>query len=152
MRAPYQTLSIPYKIVDGQPLFCVFHRAYPDIWQFISGGGEDGEQPLETAYREVWEESGIRAEELIPLTTSGYVPAAYIGPYYRQGWPVPTYVIPEYIFAFETAEEPVLSEEHTEYRWLPFREARKLLRFDSNKVAMYETLCRIIGDNAPWDE
>ncbi len=149
MRAPYQALIIPYKISDGEPLFCVFHRSFPDIWQFVSGGGEDDEQPLETAYREVWEETGIKAKEIIPLVSHAHVPAAFIGPYYRQGWPVPTYVIPEYTFAFETDREPVLSEEHTEYRWLPYSEAKALLRFDSNKVAMYEVLCRSKGENVP---
>lgn len=27
MRAPFQILAIPYKIIDGLPLYCVFHRA-----------------------------------------------------------------------------------------------------------------------------
>lgn len=151
MRAPYQTLIIPYKMMDGEPFFCVFHRSYPDIWQFVSGGGEDNETPTQTAIREVWEETGICINAVTELTSRAYVPAAYIGPYYRQGWPIPTYVIPEYAFAFETEEEPTLSEEHTEYRWLSFAEAKERLRFDSNRVAMYEVLCRITGDNAPWD-
>lgn len=41
MRAPFQILAIPYKIVNGSPLYCVFHRADFDQWQFIAGGGED---------------------------------------------------------------------------------------------------------------
>ena len=41
MRAPFQILAIPYQIVDGSPLYCVFHRADHDQWQFIAGGGED---------------------------------------------------------------------------------------------------------------
>ena len=152
MRLPYQTLIIPYKIVNGEPIFCVFHRCAPDIWQFVSGGGEEGEQPPETAYRETWEETGIRAQAILPLTSTAYVPAAFIGPYHRQGWPVPTYVIPEYAFAFEVDAdtEPTLSEEHTEYTWLTFPEAKAILRFDSNRVAMYELLCRLKGENMPW--
>ena len=27
MRAPFQILAIPYKIIDGLPLYCVFHCA-----------------------------------------------------------------------------------------------------------------------------
>ncbi|MBQ8683203.1 MAG: NUDIX pyrophosphatase [Clostridia bacterium] len=153
MRLPYQTLIILYKLVDGEPLFCVFHRATPDIWQFVSGGGEEGEQPAETARRELWEETGIKADHLLPLTSQAFVPAAFIGPYHRQGWPVPTYVIPEHAFAFEADADtqPVLSEEHTEYAWLPFTEAKAVLRFDSNRVAMYELLCRIKGETMHWD-
>lgn len=49
MRAPFQILAIPYQIVDGSPKYCVFHRADHDQWQFIAGGGEDNETPLEAA-------------------------------------------------------------------------------------------------------
>lgn len=41
MRAPFQILAIPYKIINSSPLYCVFHRADFDQWQFIAGGGED---------------------------------------------------------------------------------------------------------------
>ena len=30
MRAPFQILAIPYRIVDGTPMYCVFHRADHD--------------------------------------------------------------------------------------------------------------------------
>lgn len=53
MRAPFQILAIPYKIIDGLPLYCVFHRADFDQWQFIAGGGEDDEMPLQAAIREI---------------------------------------------------------------------------------------------------
>lgn len=45
MRQPYQILSIPYRIIDGTPLFCIFRRADGKYWQFIAGGGENGETP-----------------------------------------------------------------------------------------------------------
>lgn len=53
------------------------------------------------------------------------------------------YVVPEYLFAFECDSEPLLSNEHTEYKWLTYDEARKLLKWDSNKVAMYEIKCNL---------
>ena len=49
MRAAFQILAIPYRIIDGTPRYCVFHRADHDQWQFIAGGGEDEETPLEAA-------------------------------------------------------------------------------------------------------
>ena len=54
-----------------------------------------------------------------------------------------TFVIPEYSFAFECDSELTLSNEHTEYKWLTYNEARKLLKWDSNKVAMYEINCKL---------
>ena len=47
------------RIVDGTPMYCVFHRADHDQWQFIAGGGEDNEIPLAAAERETFEEGGV---------------------------------------------------------------------------------------------
>lgn len=138
MREPYQILSIPYRIVDGTPLFCIFRRADSSYWQFIAGGGENGETPIEAAKRETIEELGIDPKNIKQLTCVAYVPAEVIAESRRQHWDKNTYVIPEYSFAFECDSDPTLSNEHTEYQWLTYDEARKLLKWDSNKVAMYE--------------
>jgi len=138
MREPYQILSIPYRIVDGTPLFCIFRRRDSDYWQFIAGGGENGETPIEAAIRETREEIGVELKNIKQLTCIAYVPAEVIAESKRQHWDKNTYVIPEYSFAFECDSEPLLSNEHSEYKWLTYDEARKLLKWDSNKVAMYE--------------
>lgn len=143
MREPYQILSIPYHIVDDTPLFCIFCRADSSYWQFIAGGGEDGETPFEAAKRETIEEMGIDPINIKQLTCIAYVPAEVIAENKRHHWDKNTYVIPEYSFAFECDLEPFLSNEHTEYKWLTYDEARKLLKWDSNKVAMYEIMCRL---------
>ena len=138
MREPYQILSIPYRIVDGTPLFCIFRRADSSYWQFIAGGGENGETPIEAAKRETIEEIGVEPKNIKQLTCIAYVPAEVIAENKRQHWDKNTFVIPEYSFAFECNLKPTLSNEHTEYKWLTYDEARKLLKRDSNKVAMYE--------------
>lgn len=63
MRAPFQILAIPYKIINSSPLYCVFHRADFDQWQFIAGGGEDDESPVQAAKREISEEGGVIASQ-----------------------------------------------------------------------------------------
>lgn len=138
MREPYQILSIPYCIVDGTPLFCIFRRADSSYWQFIAGGGENGETPIEAAKRETIEEMGVEPKNIKQLTCIAYVPAEVVAESRRQHWDKNTYVIPEYSFAFECDSDPTLSLEHIEYKWLTYDEARKLLKWDSNKVAMYE--------------
>ena len=138
MREPYQILAIPYRIVDGTPLFCIFRRVDSSYWQFIAGGGENGETPIEAAKRETIEEIGVEPKDIKQLTCIAYVPAEVIAESKRQHWDKNTYVIPEYSFAFECDSEPTLSNEHTEYKWLTYDKARKLLKLDSNKVAMYE--------------
>ena len=141
MREPYQILSIPYRIVNGIPLFCVFRRSDSNYWQFIAGGVENGETPIEAAKRETFEEIGVEPNIIQQLTCIAYVPAEVIAESRRQHWDKNTFVIPEYSFAFECDLEPTLSNEHTEYKWLTYDEARKLLKWDSNKVAMYEIKC-----------
>ena len=141
MREPYQILSIPYRIVDGTPLYCIFRRADHSYWQFIAGGGENGETPTQAAKRETIEEIGVYPINIKQLTCIAYVPAEVIDESRRRHWDKNTVVIPEYSFAFECDSKPTLSNEHTEYKWLTYDEARKLLKWDSNKVAMYEIKC-----------
>ncbi len=143
MRAPFQILAIPYKIVDGVPHYCVLHRADHDGWQFIAGGGEDDETPLEAAKRETWEESGIQAENMIELTSLSYLPITIIKERRRQHWDKNMYVIPEYTFGFECVGEIKLSDEHLECVWLTYEDACDKLTWDSNRTALFELNCKL---------
>lgn len=75
MRAPFQILSIPYRIINCCPYYCVFHRADHDQWQFIAGGGEDNETPFEAAKRETFEEGGVCSGKWMELKSLAYIPA-----------------------------------------------------------------------------
>jgi putative (di)nucleoside polyphosphate hydrolase len=47
-------------ITDGRGRVLVFERhSIPGAWQFPQGGMEEGEEPIDTAYREITEETGI---------------------------------------------------------------------------------------------
>ena len=105
MRAAFQILAIPYRIMDGTPRYCVFRRADHDQWQFIAGGGEDNETPLEAAKRETFEEGGVQAQKWIELKSLSYLPITVISEKCRQHWSNDTYVIPEYTFGFECQED-----------------------------------------------
>lgn len=143
MRAPFQILAIPYRFNGLQPQYCVFHRSDFDQWQFIAGGGEDQETPLEAAKRETFEESGARPGKWLELKSLSYIPAAVISEKHRQHWAKDSYVIPEYAFAFECQEDIKVSCEHTEYLWLAYDEAIRKLQWDSNRTALYELTCRL---------
>ena len=148
MRAPIQILALPYRITDGEPLFCVLRRSDSAIWQFVSGGAEDDETPLEAAKREIFEELGVRVDELIELQSMTHIPAyiysaAHLDPLPEKWRGV--YIVPEYTFAFECTEEPTLSDEHLGYEWLGYDEACRRVKYDSNRTAMYELLCRLNG-------
>ena len=146
MRAPFQILAVPYRFIENELYFCVFRRAGSNLWQFIAGGGENNEKPADAALREIKEEAGVTAEKLTALKSVAFVPAEVVAKNLRQDWDKNIFVIPEYSFAFACNADPTLSREHSEYQWLPYNEARKLLKWDSNKVAMYEIRCRLRND------
>ncbi len=152
MRAPFQVLAIPYRVYCGISAYCVFHRADLDQWQFIAGGGEDNETPLESAKRETFEESGIKSNRWIKLKSLAYLPATVISEKHRQYWKKDTYVIPEYSFGFECKNDIKLSDEHTECLWLSYDEAIKKLTWDSNKTALYELHCILKESKYPMKE
>lgn len=143
MRAPFQILAIPYKYADGELLFCVFLRADLEMWQFISGGGEDDETPIEAAKREVFEESGITAKNILRLKSTCCIPAEIFPKMYLDNWPADTYVVPEYSFGFECNEDITLSHEHSCCKWFTYDEACKTLKWDSNRTALYELKRRL---------
>lgn len=121
----------------------MFRRADSDIWQFIAGGGENNEKPSDAALREIKEETGVTSEKLTELKSVAFVPAEIVTETMRAHWDKNIFVIPEYSFAFECNADPTISREHCEYKWLLYDVARKLLKWDSNKVAMYEAMCRL---------
>jgi dATP pyrophosphohydrolase len=148
MRAPFQILALPYKMIDGEPYYCLFHRADHDQWQFVAGGGEDEETPMDAVKREIFEELGIGVDEIFALKNIACVPNTCFAKAHREQWAKDMYVIPEYSFAFDCQPKITLSEEHREYIWLTYKQARDLLCWDSNKTALYELDCRLRGVDA----
>ena len=138
MRAPFQVLVIPYRITDGKPLYCVLHRADHDEWQFIAGGGEDEETPLQAAIREASEEGNITSDDMTELKSLSYVPADCIAADRREHWDKNITEIPEHCFAVRWDAEIKLSREHTASAWLNYEKASKVLKWESNRTALCE--------------
>ena len=145
-RAPFQVLVLPFRHNQGGQLeYAVFRRRDEGHWQFIAGGGENNEKPIETARREASEEAGITPDsEYIILDSRNTVPVE--GVTGESTWGREVYVIPEYTIGVRPDSEAIsLSREHTEYRWVSYEEAVTMLQWDSNKNALWELNARITG-------
>jgi len=142
-RQPVQVLVIPFRKVSSGYEFCLMKRSDANYWQFVAGGAEDNETPLEAARRESHEEAGLPlSSEVIALDSMCCVPANIFRDWKQ--WPEGTYVVKEFAFAVRVLNESIkLSNEHTESQWLSYDEAMKLLKWDSNRTALWELSQRL---------
>ena len=138
MRAPFQILVLPYRNKHSGLEYAILRRSDAKYWQFVAGGGEDTETPLEAAKRETEEEIGmLRAADYINLDSKNTVPKDNFAA--ASSWDPALYVIPEYCFAVDADNmELVLSSEHAEYQWVDYNTAQEKLHWDSNKNALWE--------------
>lgn len=145
-RAPFNVSVYPYRQVsDNEFEYALLKRSDAGFWQGVSGGGEDDETPLEAAKRETYEETGIPSDSpFLQLDTVEPIPVTEFRDSYL--WGEDVYVIPQYWFAVRVRDSTlVLSREHTEYRWLRYEEAHRMLKYDGNKVALWELGARLRG-------
>ena len=146
-RAPFQTLVIPYRQTPGGVVYAVLRRSDAGYWQWIAGGGEDAESPLDAAKREAFEEAGINPESgFIVLDSVNTVPV--VGVTGELTWGPDVLVIPEHCFGVKVQDEELkLSGEHIEYRWVDYETARRMLHWDSNRNALWELNHRLTADD-----
>jgi dihydroneopterin triphosphate diphosphatase len=141
-RLPLQVLVIPFRRFAGRRVeYAIFrrHDSTDNCWQGVAGGSEQGESAEQAARREMMEEAGIPVDApLVPLDAVASVPASQFQE--RTLWGPNLYVVTECAFGVYLDEDQTirLSSEHSEYRWLPYEEADRLLRWDSNRTALWE--------------
>jgi dATP pyrophosphohydrolase len=140
-RQPHNVLVIPYYREEETIKFAIFKRRRAQIWQWIAGGVEDNESFIDTAIRECYEEANITDyKSLIELDTMCSVRADI----FKQDWPKEIYTVTEHSLAVELVNMDItISDEHTEYRWVTYDEALEMLKYDSNKTAMWELMQRL---------
>lgn len=128
------------------------HRRADDAnWQSVSGGMETGETLRTAARRETLEETGMPATN--PLyeldMVSGVEKSCFKT---SEDWPADLYIVRKHFFAMDvTAEKRQvnLSDEHSEFRWMLYREAYEALRYDDDKMALWELDARLRGGDRP---
>lgn len=148
-RQPIQVLVIPFRRRKNTIEYCLLKRSDANYWQFVAGGVESGESQMEAAAREVYEEVGTPLEaKMISLDSTCSMPANIFKDWEK--WPKGTYLVKECAFAVEVLSDSIkLSGEHTEFCWVSFDEAMKLLKWDSNKTALWELSQRLLASSQP---
>ena len=119
---------------DGEPEVLLIHRGRYDDWSLPKGKSEPGEGAVETARREVEEETGLRPEIGPELTTVEYKD-------HRGRDKTVRY----WAMAAELHPAPfVPNEEVDEIRWCTLSDARALLSYlhDSAVIDDLEVVCQ----------
>jgi dATP pyrophosphohydrolase len=146
-RLPLQVLVLPFRrCADGTTEYAIFRRRdhADDCWQGVAGGAEQGESAEQAARREMTEEAAIPVDApLVALDAAASVPVSHFQE--RDLWGPDLYVVTERAFGVYVDDDRAitLSSEHTEYRWVRYEEAARLLRWDSNRTALWELNERI---------
>ena len=102
-------------------------------WDFVKGEIEEGERPLETALRELEEETGIKKDQVRQIP--GFKEKIHF--MFRDKWTkskvkplISKYV---YFFLFESKTTKVKLSEHTDFTWLKYEEAVEKATFKTAK-------------------
>ncbi|HXH09879.1 MAG TPA: NUDIX domain-containing protein [Alphaproteobacteria bacterium] len=115
---------VVYYLEDDEPQFLLIRSRRDRSWGFPKGHLIDGEDILQGAMRELWEETGIREVSLVHGFTEHITYRVNRAGRFRRK--TVTYFLGR-------VDTPVvrLSEEHSEHRWAVVEDARKLLSFDN---------------------
>ena len=135
-----QPVSVLVLVYTTDLTVLLIERAdFPDHWQSVTGSHEPGETLLETAARELREETGIDARARGALIDWGMSNVYEIFPKWRHRYPPGTTHNTEHVFGLEVpAPVPVIlsPREHLNFAWLPWRAAAAKCFSWSNRAAI----------------
>jgi dATP pyrophosphohydrolase len=135
-RIPQSALTVVYNCA-GQVLV-MQRNDDPDFWQSVTGTLELGEKPIETALREVLEETGIDIiQSAYQLVDCQKINTYDIRDRWKHRYPPGTPYNTEHVFAVEVANNQSISlTEHSAYFWLDKTSAIKKVWSDTNREAI----------------
>jgi dATP pyrophosphohydrolase len=134
-KRPESVLVVIYT-VTGEVLL-LERQQPPGYWQSVTGSLRWNENPVQAAYREVGEETGLEAGER--LVDCGYQNRFEILPAWRSRYAPDVHTNIEHVFRIELPERlPVTLNpaEHREAQWLPARVAALRAASYSNQIAI----------------
>ena len=118
----YLLLHYPSSAKAPKPRSRVNSLRGRDYWDFPKGHIEKGEKEIDTVKREVFEETGLKDIKFV----EGF--KEWIKYFFKhKGKNV--FKIVTFLLAEAETEEVKISPEHIGYKWLPYKEALKQLKF-----------------------
>jgi 8-oxo-dGTP pyrophosphatase MutT (NUDIX family) len=119
--------AIIFRKENGKLYFLLLK--YPNYWGFPKGEKEENESEIETAKREIKEETGIEELKFI----FGFK-REYEYSYFLKGKKIEKKAI---LFLAETNQKDVkISWEHEDFKWAEYDEALKLLTYEEDKKSL----------------
>ena len=116
-----------FRRVGNDLEFLLLKRAsnekYPDLWQMVTGSIEN-EDAHQTALREINEETGLTPIKfwVVPNINSFYSPERDV-----------IVMIPVFAVLVDENQNVIISEEHSEFKWVKKEEAIKLLAWPGQR-------------------
>jgi dATP pyrophosphohydrolase len=104
--------------------FLLFHRAIDHYWHVVAGVVEEGETFVGAAARELREETSLDAALIDLKMPQGYRVPDVMRHEYAPG--VDEVAIENFAVEAPAGWEPILNEEHDQYRWLSLTDAIEL--------------------------
>lgn len=142
-KRPFSVLVVVYAKSSGRVLM-LQRQDDPEFWQSVTGSLEMGETPLQTALREVREETGIDIwAQNLTLTDCQFKIEFEIFPQFRYKYAPHISHCQEHWFLLALEDEitPALTE-HLAFQWLSPEQAAALTKSPNNRLAIERYLLK----------
>jgi len=111
------------------------HKIYPATWQMITASCEEGETTKQTVLRELFEETGLKAETLFSVP--------HVNTFY---FDINDSICLSPVFlVFASTESVKISDEHTEYKWVTYDEAVQQIHWP-DQIESLNVIWRYLSD------
>ena len=121
-----------FRFVKNRPEYLLLRRSpdekiYPNLWQLVSGGINDGETAHAAALRELDEETR--------LTPRTFWVVPHVSTFYDAEYDAVN-LSPLFAAQVDDDQAPKLSAEHSQHEWLPFSEAYRRLVWPGQRLGL----------------
>lgn len=119
---------IVYKVINNKPIFLFLKRSEDrgGFWNAVNGTLEVNEDINQCRERELFEETGIRA-------VLNWSPELHRFNFDFKGRAMTVLVFSAQV---DKDQDVIINEEHVDYKWLSFIDAKDILKFDDDKQSL----------------